>query len=763
MYKYKISVIVPIYNTSKYIVEALNSLTAQTFTDFEVIFIDDGSTDNSGELVKDYIKKHNLKNMQYIYQENSGPSVARNKGLDLKRGEYICFMDSDDKIPSNALELMYTKMVENHADIVIGGTYRFNSEKEWKINSHFLGEGFKNIRNSKELIWTMGPCNKMFKSELLENIRFPINLSNGEDQCFVLETYLKASNIYAVNELVYYYRERDVSDGSLTSQHITNPNYVLEQAIEMWEIISKIIDCYVGNKYERDAIKELYLNRMININVWGPLKSAIDSKDSQVQVQALAHILNLLKNIDSITFNKIFVLHRLCTAWIIDRYLSLSQDATKVYVQIIKYLFAHLNNKAYVRLVNKYPILVPMLQDASKASTNRCKILIKKYLLKRKIKKVKKLKIDSLKISLRNPILRVGGAIRSVNNNKVILASNKRAFISDNLSCIEARIKEVEPNMVVNCYPNKKRNLRETIKMYWDFSNAKNIVLEDYHNQLYNAKLNKNINVIQLWHACGAFKKFGISAVNQFGGNTLSFEKEAHMSYTHIITSSQDIIPHYAEAFGVDEETKVLSLGVPRTDIFFDEEYIKYVKETVGDRIPVFKDKKVIAYTPTFRVDENGKKKFELKIDFDYWCKNISDEYVLALKLHPSVAKNIFIPEEYRDKIIDLSKKIDIQDLLITADILITDYSSVIFEFSLMNKPMVFFAYDLDSYMNERDFYYEYEDFVPGEITKTTEELLSAVINASCDEDKLKKFKNKFLDSIDGKSTDRIVDLILNK
>lgn len=757
-YKYKVSVIVPVYNTDKYLEEMLDSLYNQTLDNFEVILINDGSTDKSESVIKSYIEKKNADNLRYVYHKNSGPSITRNKGIDMSLGEYVCFVDSDDKLPLNALEIMYKEAISNKADIVLGGTYRFNSQDEWKIDGHFFKKGYKDVKRFKEIFWSMGPCNKLYKKTLIEHIRFPIELSYGEDQCFVMDAYLKASRIYTIDELVYYYREHDVIGSSLTAQEITNPNNVLKQVVDLWKIIKAKVDEKVENKYDAEFIKTSYLNRLIKVNVWGPLKNAIDTKNNGVQIKALSYLLELLINIDERVFNDVFILHRLCTAWIIDRYLSLSNDAKKIYLNILIHLFSSLDNNSYNKIRKKYPILVPVLKSASE---KRSLLLIRKYLFHRKVKKVKKEKTEKLKVSLRNPILKIG-AWRGVDENKLILATNKNSELIDNLWYIEQKAKEMMPNLNINFYGKKNRDLIETIKMYWDFSNAKNIVIDDYYNQLYNARLSNKTNVVQVWHACGAFKKFGFSAIGYKDSNSLEFERNAHSHYTHVVSSCKEIKTHYAEAFGLNEES-VVPIGVPRTDIFFDEDYKSYIKTYIKEKYPQLKNKKIVIYAPTFRGNAKDRKSFSANLDYEYWYNNVPEDTVLILKMHPSVAKQTSVPKEYADKIIDLSKLERIEDLLIVSDVLISDYSSLVFEFALMNKPMVFYAYDLDDYIDERNFYYEYTEFAPGKIVKTVEELVNVINNSDYNIDRLDSFKKKFFDHFDGKSAERFCKEFIKK
>ena len=157
-----------------------------------------------------------------------------------------------------------------------------------------------------------------------------------------------------------------------------------------------------------------------------------------------------------------------------------------------------------------------------------------------------------------------------------------------------------------------------------------------------------------------------------------------------------------------------------------------------------------------------GYYKFD-ELDISKMKNLLGEEYVVAMKLHQFISNSPKWEDKYSDFIIDLSNEKEITDLFFIADILITDYSSVVFEYSLLNKPMLFFAYDLEQYIADRDFYYPYESFVPGPIVKNTDELINVIRSNSFDMDKVKEFREKFFDHFEGKSTQRVIDMLFNE
>ena len=252
----KVSVIIPVYNVEEYIGLTLDSLVNQTLKDIEIIVIDDGSIDNSRQIIEGYEKKH--KNIRVILQENSGPSRARNRGVEEATGEYLAFVDSDDLLPENSLELRYHAAVEQDADLIIGGTYRFNSQRKWPLTRHFLGYGEKNIRTDESILFTIGPCNKLYKTSLAKTLHFPEHIRFAEDQVFVIGAYTSAKKIYSINDVVYYYREReDEKNRSLTQQVHQKSAYIVKEVCKSWILISKTID---------QNISDQVFNCLIHIN-----------------------------------------------------------------------------------------------------------------------------------------------------------------------------------------------------------------------------------------------------------------------------------------------------------------------------------------------------------------------------------------------------------------------------------------------------------------------------------------------------------------
>lgn len=183
---------------------------------------------------------------------------------------------------------------------------------------------------------------------------------------------------------------------------------------------------------------------------------------------------------------------------------------------------------------------------------------------------------------------------------------------------------------------------------------------------------------------------------------------------------------------------RILKTGYPRTDALYKEDSPKYMKLKTTLGIPL--DKKVMLYAPTWR----SMSTFEMKIDLNSMRKSLSDEYILMIRLHHFEVDFYDVPED-GSFIFDAGKVATIEELYPLTDILITDYSSVMFDFALTQKPMIFYAYDLEEYtQNERGSYFDISTEAPGPVVKTTSELISTIVNIDEEVKSIKPRINKF-------------------
>lgn len=287
------------------------------------------------------------------------------------------------------------------------------------------------------------------------------------------------------------------------------------------------------------------------------------------------------------------------------------------------------------------------------------------------------------------------------------------------------------------------------------------IILEDFYPHLHALSIRPETKILQLWHACGAFKLFGLS--NLGISDHLQQDTRNHRSYDAALASGEGIVPFYSEAFGVPS-SHIYPLGVPRTDFFFQEELVEQRVQDLYQRYPVLQGKRVVLFAPTFRGSGNQTAYYPTeRFPVNQIVEKLPEDVVLILKNHPFVHIQLDIASEYQNRVLDLTGTENINDLLLLTDVLITDYSSVIFEASILQIPMLFYVFDLEEYIRSRDLYFEFADFVPGKIVRELPDLIQEVLqslqlpesNNAGD-----SFRQFFLGAIDGHSTQRVVQLI---
>ena len=216
----KVSFVVPVYNTGEYLMYCLSSLVRQTLNEIEIICVDDGSVDNSREIIQDFAQRDSR--VKIILQEHKGTASARNIGLDTVQGEYVHFVDSDDWISDNCAELTYNKAKINDFDLVCFNVANYDNKTKlvrenqfypsnfWPQNCENMVLTWKNYKNP--FLGNFSAANKIYKTSFLKknNIRFIDNLW-FEDHPFHLETLLSASKIGVINRSLYFYRKNIIS------------------------------------------------------------------------------------------------------------------------------------------------------------------------------------------------------------------------------------------------------------------------------------------------------------------------------------------------------------------------------------------------------------------------------------------------------------------------------------------------------------------------------------------------------------------------
>ncbi len=304
----------------------------------------------------------------------------------------------------------------------------------------------------------------------------------------------------------------------------------------------------------------------------------------------------------------------------------------------------------------------------------------------------------------------------------------------------------------VICARRLPHNPITKLYMYYKNITSRVIVTDDYNRYLRHFQLRQSQRVVQLWHACGAFKKFGQRGTNM----SVAADHAYHAQYNMVSVSSDKIRSIYADAFDIDIH-KVKALGTPRTDAFYDEKQLEKTREKVYQQHPEFRGRYIIIYAPTFRDIGDDRTQFKPDLDFDRLSKELLPNQMFLVCPHP-IMKNKIVEKEYDN--IKVVRDFSTNDMMLISDMLITDYSSVIFEYALLRKPIAFYCYDLLNY--NRGFYLNYPDDLPGDVYENQTSLTEYLRSDKKDEltEKYDKFVEKYMSACDGHSCERIAEVI---
>ncbi|WP_374931958.1 glycosyltransferase family 2 protein [Neobacillus driksii] len=283
----KVSVIIPVYNCEKYLSNCLDSIIAQTYTNLEIIIVNDGSMDGSELIINKYKEAH--KEIKYFYQENRGPSEARNIAITNATGEYLVFIDSDDTVEKNYIESLYNKIVSSGSDLVCCG-YKDISRFGLVNHSDFIFENTIPLHSFIEMV-----CNgtggvlwsKIFKKEIIKmyNLQMDKNLFMSEDLIFVLRYATHCKSFAAIKEYSYNYNR--LNDSSISSNISIRylPNYI--RVCETLEEVLNSIDL------DKNKIKKIITERIQEIVLIGVEQQSINLKVLGME-NAVQNVINLL-------------------------------------------------------------------------------------------------------------------------------------------------------------------------------------------------------------------------------------------------------------------------------------------------------------------------------------------------------------------------------------------------------------------------------------------------------------------------------------
>jgi CDP-glycerol glycerophosphotransferase len=311
---------------------------------------------------------------------------------------------------------------------------------------------------------------------------------------------------------------------------------------------------------------------------------------------------------------------------------------------------------------------------------------------------------------------------------------------------------------------------RSRLKYYYYLARAK-IWVFDTRDPSYILKREQGY-YIQTWHGT-PLKKLGMDLDDVFmaGGRDIKTYKKNMYNDTRkwdfLLSQNEYSTERFKSAFAFSnkQSKEIWTYGYPRNDVLTINNTDKYIYK-IKEELDIPQNKKVLLYAPTWRDNEFHRRstyKFVTGLDFDLLQEKLSEDYVIIVKYHYLVVEDIDW-SGYEGFVYTYGPEKDIADLYLVSDMLITDYSSVMFDYSILNRPIFFFMYDLESYRDElRGFYFDILKELPGPLSKTTEELINDITgyDSSLYKEKYQDFRDKYNKCDDGKASQRIIERIL--
>ncbi|MCA0174369.1 bifunctional glycosyltransferase family 2 protein/CDP-glycerol:glycerophosphate glycerophosphotransferase [Bacillus sp. RAR_GA_16] len=686
--KNKISVIIPVNNTEQYLESCIESLLAQTYQNWEAILINDGSSDDSRAIIQSY-EQEDARIKLIDLKVNKGVGHARNIGLDVATGEFIYFLDSDDTLDQYALGLLISNIT--HREVIFGS---FNLQHK-KANLTLPVK--HKVKNSKAKFQSESVLNRLFRRSLIDelNLRFDENYRYYSDLTFLLPLIDHLKIVPTITGYIYkkQWRKDPDSPKSLTQE---------DDVVKIKEYVKRFH--HFSQQYsENPKVIKFLCNQFISYYC---------------------------------------------------QYVIFVLQEQEIYSEVLEDLSTvvhFVNNHSYSKKVSYF------IKRELKAIGNRDEKKLRKLL---KLHKV--LRITSRSLSGRQKLYR---ALYNyvftklpMQNKTIVFESFLGKNYSDSPKNIyEELLNEKKDYKYIWVFAktgkeipgNAKQVKRLSLAYFYYMARAKYWVS---NSRIPKALKKREGNVyLQTWHGTPLKKLvFDMNDVHSANPNYKADFFEQSRRWDYLISANSYSSEIFKRAFKFDNH--MFEYGYPRNDILHSRNKAQLMNK-IKMQLNIPLEKKVILYAPTWRDDEfykPGKYKFTLRFDLQRLQEELGDEYVVLLRTHYFIADHLET-ENYEGFAYNVSKYDDISELYLIADILITDYSSVFFDYANLKRPILFFTYDLEKYRDTlRGFYIDMESELPGPLVFSNEEIINSIKNIDQVKDQYQDKYDQFYDRFCG-------------
>ena len=723
MSEYKVSIIVPVYNVEAYLPECMESLVHQTLEEIEIIAVNDGSPDNSIDILNRYAKEYPNK-VKVFTTENHGVSHARNFGLEQATGEFVLFVDSDDYLELNMCEILYTKAITDGNDYVLCARNNIYENNDGSISKKVaatlpISQNFKLSDRKFELVKISPfPWDKMFKRTLLDGIRFPEGL-RFEDLVVAFSVAAKAECIGKVNLPLYNYR-RTTQGGFLNSFNKATMDIVTAFDL-LFQIMRKenLFDTFY-DELEYICVRHFFFRY-----------PAFFSESSKGQLDLKLEMIQKTQDF----------LDKEVPTWRDNHYLKYSSTKS-----IKNNLPLYTDRERLIQEVTKEEKTSPFVKKVRKKFKTFQTKLSGKWKKFKKSKKKKQLILNKLKFL---KLFHLPTAYQytkfyetcPVEDKTILFESKHGEDMAGNIfnMILETKREEYKDFKIYFVLKNTKREFYEKQMAYYkiDHVNIIDLRSKEYLKILATAKylvtdtsfppyfIKRPEQVyLNTWHGTPLKAMGRVVPSREYGlGNVQrNFLIADYLLYQQEF--SRDI---FLTDYMIDKiyEGKVLLSGYPRNSAFFREHRYEEIRKECG-----LEGKQVIVYMPTWRgLLHKMENKLQVKQLYDYFAQLdhlLRDDQVFLVKLHPYVKNGIDCSEFLHIK--DFPSEYETYDFLNATDMLVTDYSSIMFDYAVSKKKIILFTYDRQQYLDGRGIYVDLDKMDLPKV-ETIPELVDAINN----------------------------------
>lgn len=705
-----ISIIIPAEKNENYIDRAMESVAQQTYADFEALILHSDTDALKRAVGQKFIEDARFRFIGTPKDITAG--AARNIGIEAAVGEYVYFLDSDDYISSDALQMLIDNM-DGHP--VVRGRMRRTEHDSSKIDSATEQRRTTIFhRNRYNLVRNHSALHFLIRKDLIDrlDLKFAEAEQTYSDLMFVIPMLEAVEAVPFVYEALYFRRRRN--------DPITHPS------LRQMSIEQRMHDMFA---------------------IYNRLKQSSLSFEAETLLDTLLlnfyrkHLIVKFKNKDEIDVH----------------FEGLQETIRKVNPSVLKtkdkvlQLDVRTIQSRSRRTFKRLSRIRNVIRDAKRGITKRNgrKEFIYKYSY------MKKPLMDDL----------------------VIFESFQGKSYSDSPKYIYQQMLRSRGGYKYIWVLNKKQKLpgdpvtvkRFSLKYYYYMARAKYIVSNVRMPNSYIKR--EGQKYLQTWHGTPLKRLAGdMDDVHMPGTNAARYKKNFSREtdkWDYLIAPNAYSSAIFKRAFWFTNT--MLETGYPRNDILMTDDnpvIIQDIKEKLG--LP--KDKKVILYAPTWRDDEYykvGKYKFSMQLDLERLKEKFGDEYIILLRMHYVVASKMNLTG-LEDFAYDVSKYDDVSELYLASDMLITDYSSVFFDYANLRRPVLFFTYDIEKYGEQlRGFYIDMETELPGPLLMTNDAVVDAIENISGIEEEYKErydaFYDRFCSWDDGRASEKVVEAVFEE